>query len=258
MSGINETNIRLKSIAPNMNQTRKIVERKRREIIASQQVSIGPGSGGYYYFSFLIQKEGKKEHRVFFNIQVLQPAARKDLDIHFIVFRGENLRNWAIGAPSSAFLSQRYILGTLNFTPPSSDQYYAVLDNQYSILTPKQVVFSAYETWLEERLEKMKDEAIEAKRVSPESKLGFPWGIYNRLRSSQTLGLFILLLVVQVACFVVAGLIILLFNYAFGLEPKDVMGYLTTSVAPCTLVILFAVYYFITHKPLPQKARTQK
>ena len=229
-------------------------ELKRRDIVPSQQVSIHAGGGGYYYFLLPIEKEGKKEHTVSFDIQVLQPAARNDLDIKFFVFDSANFANWAAGIPYSAFLSQKHILGTLNFTPPSSGQYYAVLTNQYSLFTPKQIVFAAYETWLEAKVEPKREEAIKAKRVSRESKFGFLGEIYYRLRYSRTFGLFMLLLTVQLACFVVAGIIILLFNYAFGLEAKDVMGYLTTSVAPSALVILFAVYYFVTHKPLPHRA----
>ena len=230
-------------------------ELKRRDIVPSQQVSLHAGGGGYYYFLLPIEKEGKKEHTVFFDIQVLQPAARNDLDIKFFVFDSANFANWVAGIPYSAFLSQRHILGTLNFTPPSSGQYYAVLTNQYSLFTPKQIVFAAYETWLEAKVEPKREEAIKAKRVSPESKLGFLSEIYNRLRYSRIFGLLMLLLIVQVACLLVAGLIIFLFNYWFGLEPKDVMGYLAASVAPSALVILFAIYYFRTGGPLPQRAR---
>jgi hypothetical protein len=239
-----------------MSQTRKTVELKRREIIPSQTVSIPAGKGGYRYFPFNITIEEKKEQVVFFTLSVLQPEGRQDLDINFFVVNADNFQKWVTDAPNVAFIiAPRLIFGELNFRPPSTGLYYAVLNNQYSILTLKTVTISSYETWVEERIEQAVEQLFEVKVPGSKAKQGFLKSIYNKLRYSNTVGLVALLLVVQIACFIIAGIIMLLFHFAFDLEYRDIIGYVAASVGPSTLVVLFALYYFRTGKPLTTPAQ---
>lgn len=233
-----------------MSQERKIVEPKRREIIPNRMVSIHAGKGGYQYFVLDIKTEEKQKHVVFFDISVRQPAGRQDLDINFFVLDEDNFEKWVRNAPNHAFIiAPRLTFGELNFSPPVSGRYYAILNNQYSVLTPKTVDFASYETWLEEKVEQKADQAFEV-TVGSETQPRLLKTIYHKLRYSQTIGLVALLLIVQIACFLIAGLIMHLFHLTFGLEYKDIMGYIAASVGPSTLIILFALYYFRTGKPL--------
>lgn len=233
-----------------MSQTRKTVELRKKEVIPSSRVSIPAGKGGYKYFPFNITIEEKREHVVFFNLSVLQPVGRQDLDINFCVLDDANFQKWLTNAPNTAFIiAPRFIFGELRFRPPSSGLYYAVLNNQYSVLTPKDVIIASYETWVEERIEQVVDQAIQVK-VDSRAKRGFLKSLYGKLRYSNTLGLVALLLVVQIACFLIASMIMLLFHVTFNLEYRDIIGYVAASVGPSTLVILFALYYFRTGKPL--------
>lgn len=237
-----------------MSQTRKSIELKRREIIPQKTLSIHAGKGGYEFFEFLVKTEGKEEHSIFFNIAVVQPAGRRDLDIHFFVADHDNFVKWVANSPNTAFIiAPRFIFGQLEFRPPTSGRYYAVLDNQYSVVTPKTVDFGSYETWLEEKMIKTAEQPPK-KKVVTGIEHSLLRRIYNKLRYSNTLGLIALLLVVQIACFLIAGLVMVLFNLTFGLEYKDTMGYMATSVGGSTIVILFAIYRFRTGKALTASA----
>ncbi|MGD0495569.1 MAG: hypothetical protein ABSB28_05960 [Candidatus Bathyarchaeia archaeon] len=226
------------------------MELKRREVIPSSTVLVPASKGGYRFFRFNIATEGKKEQVVFFTLSVLQPAGRQDFDINFFVADDANFQKWVTNAPNVAFIiAPRLIFGEVSFRPPSSGFYYAVLNNQYSVLTPKSVIFASYETWIEERIEQTVEQAFQV-NVGSRAKRGFLRKIYDKLRYSNALGLVALLLVVQIAAFLTAGVIMLLFRVAFNLEYRDSIGYVAASVGPSTLVILFALYYFRTGKPL--------
>lgn len=220
----------------------------RKVVISQKTVSIPAGNGGYKFFSFQVKTSGKEEHVIFFDVSVIQPAGRQDLDINFFVFDEANFQKWLSNVPNTAFLLiPRHSFGELIFKPPSSGRYYAVLNNQYSFFTSKTVRFTVYETWLDE---KMEQEAEQDSKLSHETETSRLKNLFNKLRHSKTIGLIGLLLVVQITCFLIAGLIILLFNFTFGLEYKDIIGYIAASVGPCALVMFFALYHLHTGKTL--------
>jgi len=96
------------------------------------------------------------------DIEVVQQPGRTD-DIGFMVMDEENWRLWkhnqqAIKAGATAtilpkpsrFISARLSHGPFTFRPPRAGSYYGILDNTYSVLTPKVVDVKAYWMWFED------------------------------------------------------------------------------------------------------------
>ena len=218
---------------------------QREWILEERTVSVRAGKGGYEYFSFHL--DVKSEHHVFFDISVLQPPGRSNLDIRFFVVDNDNFQKWLKGAPHTAFvIAPRFLHGELSFSPPTSGLYYAILDNQYSALTSKQIEFSIHETWLEEAPRKIE----EPPKIEPKPEVGLLRRIYNRLRYSRSLGFIGLLIVVQIFCFLLAILVAFLFHFTLGLEYKDVMSYIATAVGASAVVMLIYLYYVHTGRIL--------
>lgn len=91
------------------------------------------------------------DHTINVTINVLQNG-RTDLDIGLSVMDDDNYHRWLARQPSSAFLiAHRFKYGTMTFMPSDVGLYHVVLDNRYSVFTGKQVNFSIYEIWLEEK-----------------------------------------------------------------------------------------------------------
>ena len=117
--------------------TVRVEEHKRREILPWTRVFVPAGQKGFYEYPFRID-EVKPQHTIEFAINVLQPSGRTDLDIGFSIMNDENYHKWLMNQPSFAFLiAHRFKFGTLTFMPSEVGQYHAVLDNRYSVLTPK-------------------------------------------------------------------------------------------------------------------------
>lgn len=233
--------------------TYKVLEVKRKDIYSSTQISVLAGQDGFARIPFEIQQI-KPQHTICFMINVWQPSGRTDLDIGFSVMDEDNYEKWLLKQPSSAYvIAPRFKFGTIAFMPQNVGRYYAVLDNRYSILTGKTVMFGIYETWTEEKelivpIPQKADKKIE----KPKPKVGLLKRFWNRLRSSRTLGLISLLIAVQMVCVILAIGIAMLLHYTLGVEYADTMGYIATAIGGSTVVILFSFYFLLTGRSLPQ------
>jgi len=233
--------------------TLRVTEVKRREIQPLTHFSVSVGQNGFVRIPIEI-KEIKPQHNVCFVIRVSQPSGRTDLDIGFSVMDADNYERWLLRQPSSALIiAPRFNFGTLAFTPQVVGQYYSVLDNRYSVLTAKEVLFGIYETWQEERevtisIPHKPEEGIE----KPKPKAGLLRRLWNRLHSSRTLGLICLLVTIQLFCVTLAIGIAMLLHSTLGVEYADTMGYITTAIGTSAVIILFSLYFLLTGKSLPQ------
>jgi hypothetical protein len=96
------------------------------------------------------------------DLEVVQPPGRAD-DIAIMVMDQENLKLWKYnqqavraGATTTrlprptSMISAKLSHGAFAFRPPQTGSYYWVLDNTYSVLTPKVVDVSASWMWFED------------------------------------------------------------------------------------------------------------
>jgi hypothetical protein len=230
----------------------KVAELKRREILLLAQVSIPFGENGYVEHPFQVLAT-KPQHNIFFTIRVLQPAGRTDLDIGFSVMDDDNYKRWKSKQPSSAFIiASRFSFGTLTFTPSNIGLYHAVLDNRYSVLTGKEVAFSIYETWIEEKEVEIPVPKPEEKVEKPKPKVGLLQRLINRFRPSQVLRVIGLLVAVQLICVFLAIGIAFLLHFTLGVSYGDTVGYIATAVGGSAVIILVYLYFLLTGRSLSQ------
>lgn len=227
----------------------KVTELKRRELLLLTRVSVPSGPEGFVEYPFEI-KEIKPQHTVGFTINVLQNG-RTDLDVGFSLMDDDNYHRWLAKQPSSAFLiAHRFKYGTMSFMPSDTGLYHAVLDNRYSVFTGKEVGFSIYEMWLEEKkvsIPAPKKPKEEIKK--PKARL---WRrILNRLRYSRTVQVISLLVTVQLFCFLLAVGIAFLFHSTLGVEYKDTMGYIATAIGGSAVAVSVYLYFALTGKTPP-------
>lgn len=229
--------------------TVRVEEFKRREILPPTRVSLTAGQNGLYIKPFEI-KEIKPQHTIGFTINVLQ-TGRTDLDVGFSLMDDNNFHRWLAEQPSSAFLiAHRFKYGTMCFMPSDIGLYHAVLDNRYSVFTGKEVAFSIYEMWLEERkvsIPAPKKPKEEIKRA----KVSLWQRILNKLRYSRTVQVTSLLVVVQLFCFLLAVGIAFMFHSTLGVEYEDTMGYLATAIGGSAVAVSVYLYFAITGKTPP-------
>jgi hypothetical protein len=96
------------------------------------------------------------------DLEVVQQPGRAD-DVGFMVMDQENLKLWKYnqqamkaGATATALPRPRSMIsamlshGAFAFRPPQAGSYYCILDNTYSVLTPKVVDVSASWMWFED------------------------------------------------------------------------------------------------------------
>lgn len=227
----------------------KVTEIKKREIQRLTRVSVHAGSEGFVDFSFTIM-EIKPQHIIGFTISVLQNG-RTDLDIGFSVMNDENYHKWLRNQPSSAFLiAHRFKYGTLIFNPPNAGLYHAVLDNRYSIFTGKEIEFSIYEMWLEEK-EVSVPVPVKPKEEIKKPKVSFWRRVLDRLRYSRTVQVVCLLIGVQLFCFLLAIGIAFLFHSILGVKYEDIMGYIATAIGGSAVAVSIYLYFAITGRPPP-------
>jgi hypothetical protein len=227
----------------------KVTELKRKEIQRLTRVSIPAGPEGFAEFPFAIM-EIKPQHIISFTINVLQNG-RTDLDVGFSVMNDDNYHKWLARQPSSAFLiAHRFKYGTTSFMPSNVGLYHAVLDNRYSIFTRKEVEFSMYEMWLEEK-EVSLPVPEKPKEEIRKPKLSLWQRILNRLRYSRTAQVIVLLVSVQMFCFLLAIGLAFLFYFTLGVEYKDTMGYIATAVGGSAVAVSVYLYFAITGRPPP-------
>jgi hypothetical protein len=233
--------------------TYKVSEVKRKDIYSSTQISVSVGQNGFEKIPFEI-KEIKPQHNICFIISVLQPSGRTDLDIGFSVMDEDNYEKWLLKQPSSAYIiAPRFKFGTIAFMPSNVGRYYAVLDNRYSILTGKTIMFGIYETWKEEKelIVPIAQKTVE-KVEKPKPIRDLLRRFWNRLHSSRAVGLISLLIAVQVICVFLAIGIAMLLHFTLGVQYADTMGYIATAIGGSAVVILFSLYFLLTGRSLPQ------
>lgn len=225
----------------------KVIEPKRRELLPLRRVSLTAGSEGFVEFPFEI-KEIKTQDIICFTINVLQNG-RTDLDIGLSVMDDGNYQKWLARQPSSAFLiAHRFKYGTMSFTPPDVGLYRAILDNRYSVFTGKEVEFSIYEIWLEEKEVKL---PVAEKPKEEIKKVSLWQRILNRLRYSRTVQILGLLVGVQLFCFLLAVVIAFLLHSTLGVDYKDIMGYLATAIGGSAVAVSIYLYFAMTGRSLP-------
>lgn len=229
--------------------TLKVKEPKERVLRSLSRIFVPAGELGYIDFPFSVQ-EIKPQHAFRFAVNV-QQNGRTDLDIGFSVMDDGNYHKWLARQPSSAFLiAHRFKYGSMIFTPSVTGSYHAILDNKYSVLTPKQVDFTIFESWLEEKEVKL-PLAEKPKEEIGKPKLRLWQRILNRLRYSRTLQVISLLLFVQLFCFLLVLMIAYLFSSTLGIEPKDSIGYMATAIGGSSVAVSIYLYFAITGKSLP-------
>jgi hypothetical protein len=134
--------------------------------------------------------------------------------------------------------------------PPNVGLYHAVLDNRYSIFTGKKVEFGIYEMWLEEKEIRL-PAPEKPKEEIRKPKLSLWQRILNRIRYSRTFQVIILLVGVQMFCFLLAIGLAFLFYSILGVEYKDTMGYIATAVGGSAVAVSVYLYFAITGRPPP-------
>jgi hypothetical protein len=230
-------------------QSVRVREPQKKELLTPRRVSIPAGEQGYITFPFRVEQV-KPQHNVRFTISVIQ-SGRNDLDIGFSVVDDENYHKWLARQPSSAFLiAHRFKYGTMIFVPSTAGQFYAILDNRYSVFTAKEVQFEISEWWLEEKEVKLAIPEESAEKTE-KPKITLWQRLLNRVRYSRTLHVIGLLVIVQLFCFLLAVAIAHLFNYSLGIKFEDTMGYIATAIGGSAVAVSVYLYFAMTGKPLP-------
>jgi hypothetical protein len=82
----------------------------------------------------------KAGYRIWGDFSVLQGAPEFLLDINFYILDSINFKKWENGQQSEGIVVITYSAGSsYSATIPHTGRYYVVLDNKYSIVTPKYV-----------------------------------------------------------------------------------------------------------------------
>jgi hypothetical protein len=228
----------------------KLRELKSRDILSLPKISLTYGASGLAAYPFQV-REIKLQHNVYCTISVFQPSGRTDLDIGFLVMDADNYQKWASNQPSTAFIiAPRFTFGTLMFEPKNTGSYYAVFNNRYSVLTGKDVSLRIFETWIEEK--EVGGGILPAQEAQTRPRLSLLRRFLNRLRSSRILGVFGLLVALELVSVFVAIAVAVLLHSTLGVNYSETMGYVTTAIGGSTVIVLIYLYFLLTGKSLAQ------
>jgi hypothetical protein len=111
-------------------------------------------------------------------VEIVQQPGKSD-DVGVLVFDDENWKLWrhnqqAIKAGATAtvlekphsFADLKLIRGAVAFSPPKTGTYHGILDNTYSVWTPKVVQLRAYWMWFEDSRFRFIDHALKKRKLN--------------------------------------------------------------------------------------------